>query len=143
MAKYNQVSKHSRFRADVTLLSNTHAQTTAVKTNSLRSSFLLRKLKKIVDVFTFVLFKMASYSNNDLNSEAKERYLQKLTLCNIDTCPYLFPADAWKNYPTKWPSVEWPEVYEYLISTPALVMRYGLKHGLCGLNPDNPYLIHI
>ena len=71
---------------------------------------------------------MASYSINDLNSEAKERYLQKLTLCNIDTCPYLFPADAWKNDPTKWPSVEWPEVYEYLISTPGVFTREAMKN---------------
>ena len=29
-------------------------------------------------------------------------------------------SDAWKNDPTKWPDLEFPDIYVYLIETPGV-----------------------
>ena len=71
---------------------------------------------------------MASYDMNELLPEAKSRYLEKLKLCDLNTCPYQLQADAWENNPNKWPSLEWPEVYDYLINTPGVFTREAMKN---------------
>lgn len=43
-------------------------------------------------------------------------------------CPYQLPGDAWVDDPTKWPSLEWPEVYDYLINTPGVFTREAMKN---------------
>ena len=48
---------------------------------------------------------------------AKARYNTKLECLGIQ-CPYQTPAGSWTNDPTKWPELQWPEVYDYLVSTP-------------------------
>lgn len=52
---------------------------------------------------------------------AFSRYKTKLSVLGIDDCPYNMPADLWMNNPTKWPDVQWPDVYHYLIETPGRV----------------------
>lgn len=71
---------------------------------------------------------MASYNIDDIGGEAKVRYWQKLKLINIDCCPYQLPADSWLDDPTKWPQLEYPEVYDYLISTPGVFTRESMKN---------------
>ncbi len=71
---------------------------------------------------------MASYNFQALDHDAKERYLKKLKISGQDKCPYQIPADCWLNEPTQWPSLEWPEVYEYLINTPGVYTRESMKN---------------
>ena len=33
---------------------------------------------------------------------------------------YRLPADTWKDNPTLWPELEYPEVYDYLINVPGV-----------------------
>lgn len=53
-----------------------------------------------------------------LNETGKVRYRTKLEAAGLEICPYRLPGDSWSNDPTKWPKLEWPEVYSYLINTP-------------------------
>lgn len=72
---------------------------------------------------------MSSYNTDSLPPEAKERYKKKLELCGLgQKCPYQLPADAWNDDPTKWPSLEWPEVYDYLINTPGVFTREAMQN---------------
>ncbi|WAR19938.1 hypothetical protein MAR_001776 [Mya arenaria] len=56
-----------------------------------------------------------------LDNTARERYLTKLKIVGINECHYNLPADIWQNNPTKWPEVQWPDVFHYLIDTPGWV----------------------
>ena len=54
---------------------------------------------------------------------------KKLELCGLkQICPYQLPGDAWIDNHTKWPSLEWPEVYDYLINTPGVFTREAMKN---------------
>ncbi|XP_047136829.1 uncharacterized protein LOC105846151 isoform X1 [Hydra vulgaris] len=55
-----------------------------------------------------------------LDFNAAERYKNKLAILGINQCPYKFPADAWKDDPTEWPSVQYHDVYHYLIKSPKI-----------------------
>ena len=59
------------------------------------------------------------YSDN-LDAEAKMLYVAKLEAAELKECPYKLRADCWLDDPKKWPKVEWPDVYEYLINSPGL-----------------------
>ena len=59
--------------------------------------------------------------NKTLDSVSYGRYWQKLKTLGLDECPYDLPADSWKNDPTKWPEVQYPDIYSYLIDTPGSV----------------------
>jgi len=37
-------------------------------------------------------------------------------------------ADLWQNDPTTWPTLEYPEVYTYLIDTPGVFTRESMKN---------------
>ena len=55
-----------------------------------------------------------------LNDESRTRYLKKIGNCQtwkFQECPYTLTADTWKDNPTLWPELEYPEVYDYLINT--------------------------
>ena len=58
---------------------------------------------------------------DDLPNSAKERYHLKLTASGINQCPYKYPAGQWKNDPTEWPNIQWPDVFTYLIDTPGKI----------------------
>ena len=57
------------------------------------------------------------YQEN-LPPETKARYNQKVKLVGLDKCPYKFAGDEWINNPMEWPSIQYPDVYYYLIKTP-------------------------
>ena len=63
---------------------------------------------------------MAKYNIEDIDGKAKTRYYKKLKDIDLDSCPYQICSDAWKNGPTKWPDIEFPNVYVYLIETPVV-----------------------
>ena len=61
-----------------------------------------------------------SYEHFDqLEGEAKHRYQEKLDLIGVQSCPYRTAADNWINDPKRWPDVEYPNVYHYLIKHPS------------------------
>ena len=43
-------------------------------------------------------------------------------------CPYQIPADSWENDPTKWPALEYPDIYHYLVETPGIFTRESMKN---------------
>ena len=71
---------------------------------------------------------MATYNIEDIGGEAKARYYKKLKDVNLDCCPYQIPSDAWKNNPTKWPDLEFPDIYVYLTETPGVFTRESMKN---------------
>ena len=71
---------------------------------------------------------MATYNIEDIGDEAKARYYKKLKNVNLDCCPYQIPSDAWKNNPTKWPGIKFPDIYVYLIETPGVITRESMKN---------------
>jgi hypothetical protein len=62
-----------------------------------------------------------------LEPDGQARYKQKLQLLGLTTdgCPYKYPANSWTDDPTKWPEVEYGDIYSYLIETPGME-RNGL-----------------
>ena len=71
---------------------------------------------------------MSSYSSENLTPEAKVRYSRKLHACSLEICPYKLAEDWWQNDPAKWPKLEWPEVYLYLVETPGVFTREAMKN---------------
>ena len=94
---------------------------------------------------------------NTLNDESRTRYLKRLEFAKLKEYPYRFPADTWKDNPTLWPELEYPEIYDYLINTPGVYIlkklwkvENRLKHtinlypgGLGSLNSCKPKKVHI
>ena len=71
---------------------------------------------------------MATYNIEDIGGEAKARYYNKLQDVDLDCSPYQIPSDAWKNDSTKWPDIEFPDIYVYLIETPGVFTREIIKN---------------
>ena len=69
---------------------------------------------------------MASYNIEEIGGEAKSCYSEKIV--NLDLCPYQIPANSWKNGPTKWPALEYPDIYHYLVETPGAFTRESMKN---------------
>ena len=42
-------------------------------------------------------------------------------------CPYKLPADVWMDDPTQWPPLSYPDLYCYLIKTPALLYPLAIN----------------
>ena len=70
---------------------------------------------------------MASHNIEEIGGESKSRYSEKLKLVNLDLCPYQIPADSWKNVLTKWPALEYPDIYHYLVETPYVFTKESMK----------------
>ena len=66
---------------------------------------------------------MVSYNIKEIGREVKSPYSEKLKLVNLNLCPYQIPADSWKNDPTKWPALEYPDIYLCLVDTPGIFAR--------------------
>jgi len=71
---------------------------------------------------------MSSYNYRELDAEARKRYLEKLGVLGLEECPYEMAADLWQDDPTTWPTLEYPEVYTYLIDTPGVFTRESMKN---------------
>ena len=60
-----------------------------------------------------------------LEDEAKSRYLEKLAIIGPDVDdPYVIDSAATSD---AWPSIEFPDVYNYIINTPSLYTKESLK----------------
>ena len=71
---------------------------------------------------------MALYNIEEISGEVKLHYSEKLKLVNLDLCPYQIPADSWKNDPTNWSALEYPDIYHYLVETPGIFTRESMKN---------------
>ena len=71
---------------------------------------------------------MAPYNIEEIGEEAKSHYSEKLKLVNLDLYPYQIPADSSKNDPTKWPALEYPDIYHYLVETPDVFTKESMKN---------------
>ena len=67
----------------------------------------------------------------NLGNDAKVRYEQKLALVGLDQCPYKLPSDVWVEDPTKWPELEYPDLYNYLVNTPGKCLWCPLGMPVC------------
>ena len=63
---------------------------------------------------------MAYEYSEGLDKIARERYKTKLAAAGLAICPYKLEAGQWQNDPTKWPDVQYPDIYSYLIDTPGI-----------------------
>ena len=63
---------------------------------------------------------MATYNLEDIGGKAKVRYYKKLK--NVD----LIAAHI--KFPTKWPDLEFPDIYVYLIETTGIFTRNSMKN---------------
>ncbi len=62
----------------------------------------------------------------DYDSEARKRYLEKLKTDGLPD-PYSIPGGSWSDDVTKWPSVDFGDVYAYLIETTGPFTKDKLK----------------
>ena len=53
-----------------------------------------------------------------LSNDAKQRYRTKLAIVGLDECPYRLPADVWVDDPTRWPDLEYPDLFNYFVNSP-------------------------
>ena len=53
---------------------------------------------------------------SSLKVDSKPRYKQKLDLVRCKDCLYRVPADIWWDNPVRWPKIEHPDIYDYLIN---------------------------
>ena len=66
---------------------------------------------------------MASHNIEEIGGESKSCYSEKLKRVNLDLGPYQIPADSWKNDPIKWPALEYPDIYHYLVETTGVLQK--------------------
>ena len=70
---------------------------------------------------------MQSSYYSSLEEGRKKKYEDKLKALGIDD-PYMYSkTDCVKDDPALWPRVEYPDIYNYLISTPSRYTREELK----------------
>ena len=55
---------------------------------------------------------------DSLLGDARTRYDKKLSFIGLSECPYRLPQGSWSNDPTRWPEMEYGDMYAYLIETP-------------------------
>ena len=61
---------------------------------------------------------MAYQYVDNLPGEAKNQYEDKLRAEILEMCPYQLPECIRQDYPSLWPSVEYSDIYDFLINTP-------------------------
>ncbi|XP_063963770.1 uncharacterized protein LOC129270480 [Lytechinus pictus] len=73
---------------------------------------------------------MAYDYSDGLPGDSLRRYNQKLAVIGLDSsnCPYKHPADSWRNDPSDWPDVEYPDVYNYLVHTPGIFTQQAMMN---------------
>ena len=71
---------------------------------------------------------IASHNIEEIGGESKSHYSEKLKRENLDLCPYQIPTDSWENDPTKWPALEYPDIYHYLVETPGVFTKEPMKN---------------
>ena len=60
---------------------------------------------------------------DQLDGVSRERYVTKLAAAGLDleSCPYRLEGGVWINDPTKWPDVQFPDIYSYLVESPGIL----------------------
>ena len=71
---------------------------------------------------------MATHNTEDISGEAKAKCYKKLKDVDLDCGPYQLPSDTWNNDPMKWPDLEFPDIYVYLIKTPGAFTKESMKN---------------
>lgn len=85
-----------------------------------------------------------------LNPKDREWYLNKLMLVNSERLPHPYWRDPkeWVDDPTKWPMIQWPDIYAYLIEKPSVYTNEKLRayksvdaynYAVCGYVQDVMY----
>jgi len=74
---------------------------------------------------------MRNYTES-LSKDALEQYTSKLKCLGVrtegqDVDPYKLPDSVWIDDISKWPPVDYPSLYNYLIDTPGQFTREKLK----------------
>ena len=70
---------------------------------------------------------MQSSYYSSLEGGMKKKYEDKLKALGVND-PYMYSkTDCVKDYPALWPRVEYPNIYNYLVSTPSRYTREVLK----------------
>ena len=52
--------------------------------------------------------------------EGRKKYLEKLQVANLKECPYRLPEGSWSSDLIAWPELQYPDLYDYLISSPCM-----------------------
>ena len=62
-----------------------------------------------------------------LNHKDLESYVNKLTLSDGIQLPDPYSIKDWIVDPSKWPAIEWPDIYTYLIEKPSVYTKDKLR----------------
>ena len=62
---------------------------------------------------------MAYNYQDKLTGDDKTRYMEKLKDIGRNQCPYRIRADRWRSNPKEWPSMEYAQLFNYLIKSPS------------------------
>jgi hypothetical protein len=49
------------------------------------------------------------------------RYNEKLSLVGLEKCPYEMIEDVWSIDPSRWPQMQYHDLYHYLIKSPGML----------------------
>ena len=64
---------------------------------------------------------------NGLSTNDREFYFKKLTLTNGNRLPDPCSISEWVEDVSKWPQIQWPDIYTYLIEKPSVYTREKLR----------------
>ena len=76
-----------------------------------------------------VHLKEKTYSTyyRELDDEAKDRYREKLAMLGHVDDPYILQDKSAVSDWQQWPEVEYPDIFNYLVTVPSLYTRDQLK----------------
>ena len=69
---------------------------------------------------------LLSYAR-ELSTQDREFYFNKLTLTNGVRLPDPCTINEWVEDVSKWPNIQWPDIYTYLIEKPSVYTREKLR----------------
>lgn len=72
-------------------------------------------------------FSTSSYVSGLVKDSDRENYFNKLTLANGNQLPDPYGITEWVEDGTKWPNVQWPDIYLYLVEKPSVYTRESLR----------------
>lgn len=69
---------------------------------------------------------VSSYAS-ELSNTDRESYLEKLTLSNGIRLPDPCTIVEWIEDVSRWPNIQWPDIYTYLVEKPSVYTREKLR----------------